>query len=123
MLYVAASLTPDPSGMGTHKQLGLSGCVVLGRLGFPCPMCGMTTTFSLMAHFQFLKAFKNQPFGVVLFFVVFICCVVSFLELVSPKNRLSKLVDCALKRELLVAGLGLALMVMGWCWRIYQHWY
>ena len=67
VLATAAWLTPDPSGMGTHRQLGLGGCAVLTMTGLPCPMCGMTTTFTHMAHFQVVEALLNQPFGPVLF--------------------------------------------------------
>lgn len=35
--------------------------------GYPCPMCGMTTTFALMEHLRPLDAALKLPFGVVLF--------------------------------------------------------
>ena len=67
VLGLSLWLTPDPSGMGTHRQLGLSGCAVLTLTGLPCPMCGMTTTFSHLAHLHLLEGVANQPFGLVLF--------------------------------------------------------
>ncbi len=67
VLFLAAWMEPDPAGVGTHKQLGLGGCSVLTLTGWPCPMCGMTTTFTHMAHVQPLHALATQPFGVVLF--------------------------------------------------------
>ncbi len=67
VIGIARWLTPSPEGFGTHRQLGLAGCTMLTLTGWPCPMCGMTTTFSLLAHFRGLEAFANQPFGPVLF--------------------------------------------------------
>ena len=67
VLGLASWLEADPSGVGTHKQLGLGGCTVLTLTGWPCPMCGMTTTFTHMGHLQPLDALTTQPFGVVLY--------------------------------------------------------
>ena len=69
VLAIAALLEPSPAGVGTHKQLGLGGCTVLTLTGWPCPMCGMTTTFSHMAHLSPVEALWTQPFGVVLFLI------------------------------------------------------
>jgi len=67
VLAIARHLQPDPAGVGTHTQLGLGRCPVLALTGYPCPMCGMTTTFALMADLRPVDAALNQPFGVVLF--------------------------------------------------------
>jgi hypothetical protein len=64
---LAGVLSPDPSGMGTHQRLGLPPCTMLQYTGIPCPFCGMTTSFSHMAHGQPLQAAQAQPMGVVLF--------------------------------------------------------
>lgn len=63
LLFVAARLSPDPAGMGTHHQLGLPRCGMMLATGYPCPTCGMTTAFSHAAHLQPLQAIKAQPFG------------------------------------------------------------
>ena len=67
VLGIAVYLEPETKGFGTHQQLGLGSCTVLTLTGYPCPMCGMTTTFTHMAHLSPWMAFKTQPFGVVLF--------------------------------------------------------
>ena len=87
VLVLAAWLTPDPSGVGTHTQLGLKPCIAVSLLNLPCPMCGMTTTFSLMADLRPFEAFRNQPFGAFLFLVTTGLSVVSGLEIFFPKNR------------------------------------
>jgi hypothetical protein len=53
--------------MGTHEQLGLPPCRFLAFTGFPCPSCGLTTSFAYAAHFHFQQAFFASPFGLVLF--------------------------------------------------------
>ena len=61
-------LSPDPSGLGTHQQLGLPPCGFIAMSGgYPCPSCGYTTTFTLAAHGRLIDAFANQPFGFVVF--------------------------------------------------------
>jgi hypothetical protein len=63
LLLTGAALHPDPSGHGTHAQLGLPGCGFLAAWGHPCPTCGMTTAVSLAAHGRLLEGFWTQPFG------------------------------------------------------------
>lgn len=67
VLCTAVYLTPDPRGFGTHEQLGLPPCISSAYLGFPCPLCGMTTAFALMAHARPADAFHAQPMGALLF--------------------------------------------------------
>ncbi len=42
--------TGQPLRMGTHRQLGLPPCNFLVQTGRPCPSCGLTTSFALLAH-------------------------------------------------------------------------
>ena len=67
VLAVAVWLRPDPSGMGTHTQLGLPPCGFVEMFDIPCPSCGFTTTFALAAHGRVIDAIRNQPFGFVIF--------------------------------------------------------
>lgn len=62
-------LTPATSGVGTHQQLGLPPCTFLYLTGFPCPFCGMTTSWTHAAHGDLLSAFTTQPMGLVLFLI------------------------------------------------------
>ena len=63
ILALAAWLTPNPEGVGTHKQLGLDVCGFYERTGYPCPTCGMTTAFAHVLRGQLLDAFAVQPAG------------------------------------------------------------
>lgn len=66
VLVVASRLFPDPSGVGTHRQLGLPPCGWMAAGNTPCPTCGMTTAFSAMANAHPLLSLKAQPFGALL---------------------------------------------------------
>ncbi|RMH25002.1 MAG: DUF2752 domain-containing protein [Planctomycetota bacterium] len=66
VLVVAAWLRPDPSGHGTHEQLGMLPCTWAAVLDKPCPTCGMTTSFAYAAHGDLLGAVAAQPFGALL---------------------------------------------------------
>jgi len=67
VLTIAAVITPDPRGLGTHQQLlRLAPCSFVLTSGLPCPTCGMTTSFAWMLHGHPLKAFLVQPAGAVL---------------------------------------------------------
>ena len=122
IIGLARWLEPDPSGVGTHLQLGLSECFVLERMGLPCPMCGMTTTFSLMAHFDPITAILNQPFGVVLFLLTLVACTVGIMDLVRPDRNWLKAARWLGARDRSLALALLAAMIGGWLYKIVQMW-
>lgn len=71
LLIVAATLTPDPRGMGTHEQLALGGgrigpCGFPDYVGIPCPSCGMTTAFAHTVRGELWQAARAQPMGFLL---------------------------------------------------------
>lgn len=70
VILLARWLEPDPSGVGTHEQLGLAPCTFHWVLGLPCPFCGMTTAFSHLAHGNVATGFASQPAGALFFFGV-----------------------------------------------------
>lgn len=118
VLGLARWLTPDPSGVGTHIQLGLEPCGIMSWLNFPCPMCGMTTTFSLMAHFRPIDAFVNQPFGVVLFIGTVIVFVIAAQEIVFPRKRWQRMWQWAMGREVYVVSGLLVGMLSAWVYKV-----
>ena len=67
VLITAATLTPSTAGHGTHTQLGLPPCGFLVYTGYPCPGCGLTTSFSHMIRLEVFGAFHANPFGILLF--------------------------------------------------------
>jgi uncharacterized protein DUF2752 len=69
VLTIAALLTPDSRGYGTHQQLGgntFAPCGTLLVTGYPCPTCGMTTAFAHIMHGHPIAAFLAQPTGMLL---------------------------------------------------------
>ena len=66
LLVTAASLSPDPSGMGTHQQLGLRQCLMRQVVGIRCPSCGMTTSWAHMTRGNIVAAFKANCGGALL---------------------------------------------------------
>lgn len=63
VLGVAAWVSPDGRGVGTHEQLGLQPCGMMVVFGLPCPTCGYTTSFAMFARGRWLASFWNQPAG------------------------------------------------------------
>ncbi len=66
ILGVAAFLEPDPSGMGTHQQLGFPPCSSTIWFGVRCPACGMTTSWALLMDGLILQALHTNVGGVLL---------------------------------------------------------
>jgi Protein of unknown function (DUF2752) len=68
---VAAWLKPyDADGvplrMASHTQLGMAPCNFAVWFGRPCPTCGMTTSFALLAHGDVLASLRANPAGTIL---------------------------------------------------------
>src|SRR5262249_50885393 len=54
----------NPLRQETHRQMGLPPCTfyVLTN-GYPCPSCGMTTSFSLLMHGDVINSMKANAVG------------------------------------------------------------
>lgn len=117
VIGIAMYLTPDPNGFGTHQQLGLGGCTMLTITGWPCPMCGMTTTFTLFGHGQILNAVANQPFGAVLFPTTVIMALLGVVDLFTGRGVLRGSLRWVQGRERLWAGILLFGMLGGWIYK------
>lgn len=66
MLLVAAWLTPNAAGLGTHHQLGFPPCSMRVYAGIRCPSCGMTTSWSHMVRGQVPQAMAANAGGALL---------------------------------------------------------
>lgn len=118
VLFTAAWLVPDPRGLGTDNQLGLGTCTFLAMTGYPCPMCGATTTFSLFAHLRPIEGLVTQPFAALLFLLTLAVFGVAWAEVLQPRGRWGKLADWLSPYESSLASLFLAAMGVAWIYKI-----
>jgi hypothetical protein len=109
VLWIAYELTPRRAGYGTHENLGLPPCSFLARTGYPCPSCGLTTSFAAMARGDVAAAAVAHPFGAALFVVIAVVGAVGLAELVSDRDVLRRLRPGAWWAIAAVAGL-----LLGW---------
>lgn len=117
IIGTALWLEPDPAGVGTHTQLGLGGCTVLTTFGVPCPMCGMTTTFTHLAHLDVMNGVLNQPFGLVLFSLTVLGLGTGMADLLRPAARWRKVLAVVDRHEGRIASAILIGMIGGWAWK------
>lgn len=120
VLAAARWVDPSPQGHGTHLQLGLRPCSVLAWTGYPCPMCGATTSFALWADLRPLDAFLNQPFAALLFVLCLALLGISTAEIVAPRRRWQRLVAWIEPYEGWAAGGFLLAMALGWGWKVLE---
>ncbi len=69
ILIAAHLLLPAPTGYGTHEQIFLLPCIFRWVTGLPCPFCGMTTAFALLARGEWAAAFGIHVLGPVAYVV------------------------------------------------------
>ncbi|MEN0061472.1 MAG: DUF2752 domain-containing protein [Myxococcota bacterium] len=117
---LAAILEPSAEGHGTHTQLGLASCSFLQMTGQPCPMCGATTSWSLMAHFSPIRAIVNQPFASLLFAIAVGVFAIATAESIDPRDRWQKIYRWLEPLEGTLALGFLLLMGLGWVYKMAQ---
>lgn len=66
LLGIAGSLEPDARGFGTHQQLGMPECTFLSLCGYPCPSCGMTTSWAYLVRGELVSAVWTNAGGALL---------------------------------------------------------
>lgn len=115
VLAVAFWLDPDPRGHGTHEQLGMPPCLTPLLFGIPCPFCGMTTAFSLMAHGRAVDAFTCHPIGALAFFVCIAFALVCAVAAVSGR-WVTGLFSAKARRY--GYGAAVVLLLLGWAYKL-----
>jgi len=109
VLLAGFRVTPAGSGQGTHRQLGVPACSFLVKTGWPCPSCGVTTSFAAMVRGRIALAFKAQPFGVAIFGFLCLLLLVGAAELIWNRSILSEL-----RPGLWWVWVALGSMMLGW---------
>jgi hypothetical protein len=115
ILVLAAVLAPDPSGVGTHTQLGLPPCSAMIVWGIPCPTCGMTTAFALAVHGRLISALHAQPAGCLAAVATAALAAVSAVTVVTGRKWVLNAYRVPPGR---VALLVMAAVVVAWLYRI-----
>jgi hypothetical protein len=119
VLILAASMAPNPTGMGTHaKGLGLPDCTFLRTTHLPCPSCGMTTSFSWFARGNLVASAYVQPMGMILALLAAAAAWGGWYIALTgrPVHRLLRLLPAGYTLiPLLLVG------VVAWGWKIFIH--
>ena len=113
VLVLAAYLRPSPTGVGSHRSLGLNSCQFLDSTGLPCPSCGMTTSFTWFARGNLLASLYVQPMGAVLAAVA-ACCVWGGFYVAATGRPVYRLLRLLPARYYLMPLLAWALLAWGW---------
>jgi hypothetical protein len=79
-------LTPDPRGYGTHEHLFLPPCYFQFFFHIPCPACGLTTSFALLAKGEWQQAFHLHWMSPILFLIFAFLFIYSNLCLLFRKS-------------------------------------
>jgi Protein of unknown function (DUF2752) len=108
---LAMKLEPDPSGFGTHQSLGLPPCAFRALTNYPCPGCGMTTSFAHMVRGNFVSALRANLAGVLL--AVVCVCQIPWCLWSAARGRLIGIIDPLRSFVVLVCVLG-GMCVLNW---------
>jgi hypothetical protein len=117
IIILSVELIPSDDGFGTHCQLGLPACGFLTVTGYPCPSCGLTTSFSHFVRGDWLDAIRTQPFGFVLFVTLLVMSVIAVYAL-AKKIPLSHFLDSVFFERLQVTLF--FLFFLSWFYKIYS---
>jgi len=113
VMALASVLRPDPRGLGTHEQLGFPECGFYERTGWPCPTCGMTTSFSYLSRGQIVKAFMVQPAGALTALALVILSLFLLDEAVTGAPWHLRLVGLNIKLLFIIYCI---IILAGWMW-------
>lgn len=113
---ISFSLYPSTDGHGTHRQLGLPPCGFLTVTGYPCPSCGLTTSFSYLVRGNWFDALRTQPFGLVLSIVIVLAAMTSVVG-VAKRIPVTHILDSiAFERVQVIM---LILFILSWLYKIF----
>jgi hypothetical protein len=118
VLIIAARLEPSPTGVGSHREMGLQSCQLLNRSGLPCPSCGMTTSFTWFVRGNLVASAYVQPMGMVVALAT-ACCVWIGAYIAITGRPVHRLLLQLPARAWLI-GL-LSFTIAAWAWKIFIH--
>lgn len=116
ILILSMKLYPSEEGYGTHRQLGLPACGFLTMTAYPCPSCGITTSFSYFVRGKFLDSLRVQPFGFILFLALLAGVFISIYAALKT-IPVSRFFDSVIFEKLQMALL--IIFLLSWIYKIY----
>lgn len=115
LLILAASLSPNPKGMGTHRQLGLPPCSLVVLAGVRCPSCGMTTSWAHLMRGNLVSSVQANSGGTLFALAALASGPWLLFSGLSGRWRMW----CPNERVLLILGLSMiAVTLIDWCLRL-----
>jgi Protein of unknown function (DUF2752) len=110
-----------PLQMETHRQLGLPPCTFYAVTGFPCPSCGMTTSFALLMHGDPWNSLKANAVGTLMALVCLLFIPWSLVCVFQKRTFFIRSIEKTVTVLILVF---LGLMMLRWgivVWMTYQE--
>ena len=121
VIACAFALNPDPSGHGTHTQLGLGACPFYTQFDMPCPACGMTTSVTHWFHGDLVTSALTHPLGA----LFALCISVGFLwgwkEVVWPRGGWPRLLSALRLRWRLMTVASCLAVLASWAYTLSTH--
>ncbi len=100
-----------PLPFGAHTQLGLPPCEFYVIFRKPCPACGMTTSFALLMHGDFVNSLRVNAVGTLL--ALFCMALIPWSLYISLRGRYLW-VRSIERASLWAAGVFLVLLLVRW---------
>jgi len=115
ILLLAAYLSPDPRGLGTHEPLGIGPCLIPITTGYPCPTCGMTTAFAYAVRGRWISSFDAQPAGLILATVITLVGILGMLGAIRGRTWRP---DPSVLSTNRLAVMAVAVCLLGWSYKV-----
>lgn len=97
-------------------------CIIKNVTGMPCPSCGSTRSVLLLGEGKFLEAFKINPLGYVIVFIMTIIPATFVYGLIKHKNLLSEIffkAEKLIRKKYIFIGF-VVLIFINWIWNFYK---
>lgn len=118
VLAVAMFLRPDPGGTAVSPQLWPT-CNFKRLTGLPCGTCGMTRAFVWAVRGELERAWRAQPFGLMLFVLMLVVMTDSAVGLICGQSLRQRLTSQQWRWTLRTLGIA---FVVAWAYAVAGVW-